>query len=172
MLYWPETLSTHDFDPRQIEAITGVPHAQQRQWRVRYLDFRQAFFVQHDARKRGRWSWEGVQLIGLFARALSDLRDGEMARRVLMLDPEPGTVQDPLGIYHSDQRNPSTGDLLIVGDLSLGAGARFSTTGVDGLKHMLQPNLALTGGEPRPYAVNFSAFQRVLATRAEQVILA
>jgi len=167
MLYWPEPLSSCHFDPREVEKISGVSHDLQRQWRVRYLDFRQISFVhRQEFGKRGRWSWEGVQLIALFARALGDLKDGDMARRVLMLDPVAGVTTDELGIFHSDQRSPDTGDLLIAGDLSLGADARFSTCTEDNLHYLLKPDLALTGPEPRPYVINFSAFQRALARKA------
>lgn len=170
MLYWPKKIAAHDFDPREIEAITGVTHAQQRQWRVRYLDFRQAFFVQHGERKHGRWSWEGVQLLALFAHCLGDLADADIARRVLMLDDEPGIIRDALALYHSDQRHPETGDLLIAGDVSRGDASTFSTTSLDGLKHLVVPDTALTGTVPRLYVVNFSAFQRALAGRAERVL--
>ena len=165
MLYWPAAISEHDFSAAEIADITGVSHALQRQWRVRYLDFRQAFFVHYGPRKHGFWSWEGVQLLALFDRAMTDLGSAEMARRVLMLDQEPGITRDELGIYHSDQRAPEGGDLFIVGDLSLGGDARFATAGASYLAGMLVPETDLTSAMPRHYLLNFSAFQRDLFER-------
>lgn len=166
MITWPDKLASYRFNPTEVERITGITHGQQRQWRVRYLDFRQINFVQSEALKHGRWGWEGVQLLALFDRALRDLGSGDMARRVLMLDPEPGIIRDELGIFYSDQREPETGDLFIAGDLSRGDAATFATTGADGLRYFLKPHLPHTSATPRPYIINFSAFQSDLFDRA------
>lgn len=165
MRYWPQNLSSYGFNGREVEQITGVPRATQRQWLVRYLDFRQQQFIHHGSVESGTWSWEGVQMLALFSQVLKDLRDAAVAQQVLMLESRHGTVRDPLGIFHSDQRGEDGGgDLLIVGDLADLSRLGFGTCGAGDLASFAD------GTMRRLYMVNFSALQRVLFARAAAAV--
>lgn len=160
--HWSDLLKRR-FKPAEAEAITGVAPELQRKWIERYFSNQDNGLAFHHWRieaegKYSRYTWEGVQALGLFSDLISDV-GAEVAKLALRRTSRGTFLHD----FRVDWRDRPSGDIHL--HCRFDGERSVTTTTLDNLR---TDELAAT----RFYLYNFSALQRRLVGAAKAVLKA